>query len=117
YRALGEAMDLLDDEQIADNVTRFALYDPDLNAWECQACRLWWEFESGDPYEHDMRFCPRCGRRIVRRRNKSTVITLKQRERHYTHLQALQGWAPPRKGNKACGKLAAPCRACKWLEH
>ena|SRR5690606_2024764 len=50
-----------------NNVTRFALYDPDLNAWECQAadCRFWWEFESGDPYEHDMRFCPRCGRRIV----------------------------------------------------
>src|SRR5690606_34747137 len=98
YRALGEAMDLLDDEKIADNVTRFALYDPDLNAWECQACRFWWEFEDGDPYDHDMRFCPRCGRRTVRGRNKSTVITLKQRERHQTHLQALQGWAPPRTG-------------------
>jgi len=55
-------------EEIADNVTRFALYDPDLNAWECQAedCRFWWEFEDGNPYDHDMRFCPRCGRRIVR---------------------------------------------------
>jgi len=52
-------------EEIVDSVTRFALYDPDLNAWECQACRFWWEFEDGDPYEHDMRFCPRCGRRIV----------------------------------------------------
>ena len=71
-------------EEIADNVTRFVLYDPELNAWECQAddCRFWWEFEVGDPYDHDMRFCPRCGRRIVRGRNKSTVITLKQRERH-----------------------------------
>ena len=51
---------------IADNVTRFVIYDPELNAWECQACRFWWEFEVGDPYEHDMRFCPRCGRRIGR---------------------------------------------------
>src|SRR5690606_10382061 len=48
-------------EEIADSVTRFELYDPDLNAWECQACRFWWEFEDGDPYDHDMRFCPRCG--------------------------------------------------------
>jgi len=78
YRALGEAMDLLDGEKIVDNVTRFVLYDPDLNAWECQAddCRFWWEFEDGDPYEHDMRFCPRCGRRIVRGRNKSKVTIL-----------------------------------------
>jgi len=53
-------------EEIVDGETRFALYDPDLDWWECQACRFWWEFESGDPYEHDMRFCPRCGRRIVR---------------------------------------------------
>src|SRR5690606_2803878 len=30
YRALGEAMDLLDDEKIVDNATRFVLYDPDL---------------------------------------------------------------------------------------
>jgi len=67
-------LDLLDEiellrrerEEIADSETRFVLYDPDLNAWECQACRFWWEFEDGDPYEHDMRFCPRCGRRIVR---------------------------------------------------
>src|SRR5690606_29027844 len=106
-------------EEIADNVTRFALYDPDLNAWECQAddCRFWWEFEDGNPYDHDMRFCPRCGRRTVRGRNKSTVITLKQRDRHETHLQALQGWAPPRKGNKTGGESAASCGACKWLEH
>jgi len=53
-------------EKIVDSETRFELYDPDLNAWECQACRFWWEFEVGDPYEHDMRFCPWCGRRIVR---------------------------------------------------
>src|SRR5690606_36105767 len=53
YRALGEAMDLLDGEEIVGNVTRFVLYDPDLNWWECQACRFWWEFEIGDPYEHD----------------------------------------------------------------
>jgi len=66
YRALGEAMDLLDGEKIVGNVTRFVLYDPDLNAWECQVCRFWWEFEDGDPYEHDMRFCPRCGRWIMR---------------------------------------------------
>src|SRR5690606_36208000 len=63
-------------EAIVDSETHFALYDPDLNAWECQACRFWWEFEHGDPYEHDMRFCPRCGRRIVRGRNKSTVTIL-----------------------------------------
>ena len=51
------------------NVTHFALYHPDLNVWECQAkdCRFQWEFmEDGNPYEHGMRFCPRCGRRIVR---------------------------------------------------
>jgi len=66
YRALAGAFDLLAREEIADSETRFVLYDPDLNAWECQACRFWWEFEDGDPYEHDMRFCPRCGRRIVR---------------------------------------------------
>jgi len=53
-------------EEIVDGETRFVLYHPDFNWWECQACRFWWEFESGDPYEHDMRFCPRCGRRIVR---------------------------------------------------
>src|SRR5690606_13791025 len=52
-------------EEIVDGETHFALYHPDFNWWECQACRFWWEFESGDPYEHDMRFCPRCGRRIV----------------------------------------------------
>lgn len=50
---------------VVDSETRFELCDPDLNAWECQACRFWWEFEVGDPYDHDMRFCPRCGRRIV----------------------------------------------------
>ena len=49
-----------------EGTTHFVLYHPDLNWWECQACRFWWEFESGDPYEHDMRFCPRCGRRIER---------------------------------------------------
>jgi len=69
-------LDLLDEiewlrrerEEIVDSETRFELYNPDLNWWECQAadCRFWWEFEVGDPYEHDMRFCPRCGRRIVR---------------------------------------------------
>ena len=65
YRALGEAIDLLDGEEIVDNVTHFALYHPDLNVWECQACRFQWEFmEDGNPYEHGMRFCPRCGRRI-----------------------------------------------------
>lgn len=53
-------------KEIVDSETRFELYDPDLNAWECQACRFWWELEVGDPYEHDMRFCPRCGRRIER---------------------------------------------------
>src|SRR5690606_40603079 len=42
-------------EEIVDSETRFVLYDPDLNTWECQACRVWWEFEDGDPYEHDMR--------------------------------------------------------------
>src|SRR5690606_27092847 len=52
--------------------THFALYHPDFDWWECQACRFWWEFESGDPYEHDMRFCPRCGRRIVRRGDADT---------------------------------------------
>src|SRR5690606_34815007 len=84
YRVLGGAMDVLDGEEIVDNVTRFALYDPDLNAWECHAddCRLWWEFEDGNRYKHDMRFCHRCGRGNVRGRNKSTVIALKQRERH-----------------------------------
>src|SRR5690606_32712409 len=56
--------------------THFALYHPDFDWWECQACRLLWEFESGDPYEHDMHFCPRCGRRIVRERNKSKVAIL-----------------------------------------
>src|SRR5690606_33378837 len=30
-------------EEIVDGETHFALYDPDLNAWECQACRFWWE--------------------------------------------------------------------------
>src|SRR5690606_4181719 len=60
-------------EETVDDVTRFVLYDPDLNAWECQVCRFWWEFESGDPYEHDMRFCPRCGRRIVRRSEERRV--------------------------------------------
>src|SRR5690606_28581706 len=53
-------------EKIVDGETHFALYHPDFDWWECQACRFLWEFESGDPYEHDMRFCPRCGRRIVR---------------------------------------------------
>src|SRR5690606_15040172 len=56
-------------EEIVDSETRFALYHPDLNVWECQAkdCRFQWEFmEDGNPYEHGMRFCPRCGRRIVR---------------------------------------------------
>src|SRR5690606_842837 len=56
-------------EEIVDGETHFALYHPDLDVWECQAedCGFQWEFmEGGDPYEHDMRFCPRCGRRIVR---------------------------------------------------
>ena len=64
YRAVSKSK-LLAGEEGVDGVTHFVLYDPDLNAWECQACRFWWEFEDGDPYEHDMRFCPRCGRRIV----------------------------------------------------
>ena len=65
YRAVSKSK-LLAGEEGVNGVTHFALYDPDLNWWECQACRFWWEFEDGDPYEHDMRFCPRCGRRIVR---------------------------------------------------
>lgn len=61
-------------ENIVGNVTRFVLYDPDLNWWECQACRLLWEFESGDPYEHDMRFCPRCGRWIMREAQQKEAL-------------------------------------------
>src|SRR5690606_17625289 len=64
YRAVSKASEL----QGVDGVTHFALYHPDLNVWECQAddCKLLWEFENGNPYDDDMRFCPRCGRRIVR---------------------------------------------------
>src|SRR5690606_10773996 len=63
-----KALALLDGEENVNNVTHFALYHPDLNAWECQAddCGLLWEFEDGNPYEDDMRFCPWCGRRIVK---------------------------------------------------
>ena len=53
-------------EEIVDGETRFVLYHPDFDWWECQACRFLWEFENGNPYEDNMRFCPRCGRRIVR---------------------------------------------------
>src|SRR5690606_41471240 len=36
--------------EIADNVTRFALYHTDLAVWECQACRFQWEWmEGSDP--------------------------------------------------------------------
>ena len=67
YRAVSKASELLAGEEGVDGVTHFTLYHPDLNVWECQAkdCRLLWEFEDGNPYDHDMRFCPRCGRRIV----------------------------------------------------
>jgi len=68
YRVVSKASKLLAGEEGVNGVTHFALYHPDLNAWECQAddCKLLWEFEDGNPYDHDMRFCPRCGRRIVR---------------------------------------------------
>src|SRR5690606_24421870 len=58
YRAVSKASKLLAGEEGVDGVTHFALYHPDLNVWECQAkdCRLLWEFESGNPYEDDMRF-------------------------------------------------------------
>lgn len=63
-----KALALLDGEENVNNATHFALYHSDLNWWECQAddCQLLWEFEDGNPYEDGMRFCPRCGRRIVR---------------------------------------------------
>ena len=64
YRAVSKSQ-LLAGEEGVDGVTHFALYHPDFNWWECQACRFLWEFENGNPYDDDMRFCPRCGRRIV----------------------------------------------------
>ena len=50
-------------------------------------------------------------------RHKLSFSRLERYAPHQTHLQALQGWAPPRKGNKTGGESAASCGACKWLEH
>jgi len=51
YRVVSKASKLLAGEEGVNGVTHFALYHPDLNAWECQAddCKLLWEFETATP--------------------------------------------------------------------
>ncbi len=38
----------------------YTLVDDDSNTWECSECREWWTFNSGDPKENYMNYCPKC---------------------------------------------------------
>ena len=33
--------------------------------WGCSECDLLWTFEWDGPEENDVRYCPKCGKRIV----------------------------------------------------
>jgi len=38
--------------------------DDDRGVWECSECGEEWVIETGNPFENNMQFCPKCGRLI-----------------------------------------------------
>ena len=43
------------------------VYDEVCDAWECQKCKLLWILcNDGGPFENEMFYCPKCGRKIER---------------------------------------------------
>ena len=41
-------------------MSTYTLVDDDSNTWECSECRELWTFNSGDPKENYMNYCPKC---------------------------------------------------------
>jgi len=35
------------------------------NVWACRKCDMEWSLEDGTPFENEIRYCPKCGRRVV----------------------------------------------------
>lgn len=44
----------------------YSCTDPDENTWACSDCDAVWTFSEGGPKEHNMRYCPQCGKPIVK---------------------------------------------------
>jgi len=38
--------------------------DEDGGSWKCNECDFRWDFIDGDPFENDMKYCPKCGKPI-----------------------------------------------------
>ncbi len=47
------------------NTCIYILVDEDSNSWECSQCREWWMLTSGSPEDNEMKFCPKCGTKII----------------------------------------------------
>lgn len=58
-------IDDLADDIIKNNATRWIENDPwTCHYWECEQCKEDWSWE-GHPREHNINYCPACGRKIV----------------------------------------------------
>lgn len=63
--ACSDALSHVAGKDLPQGVT-YSCTDPDANTWACSGCDAVWTFSEDGPKEHNMRYCPQCGRPIVK---------------------------------------------------
>jgi hypothetical protein len=63
YAAL---LDELEGARAREETCEWSQEDRDGRTWHCSVCGACWTLNDGTPEENDMRFCPECGRRVVK---------------------------------------------------
>lgn len=55
---------------VNDNTCEWILDDEDENSWFCNKCNAQWILHEGNPKDNNMKYCHRCGRKLIYKEDK-----------------------------------------------